>query len=81
MTVRELAEVLNDKCELAMYERNEKECKNKEHELYIARDILCLYIKRDRDFIESHGEKFIIESIETDDSTGDMLFIYYRKEK
>ena len=81
MTVKELAEVLNDRCNLAMYERNKKGRKNKSCELYIPRDILCLYSQADRAFIELHGGKYIIESIETDDSTGDILFIYYRKEK
>lgn len=81
MTVKELAEVLNDRCYLAMYERNKKGRKNKSCELYIPRDILCLYTQSDRAFIELHGGKYIIESIETDDSNGDMLFIYYRREK
>lgn len=81
MTVKELAEVLNDRCYLAMYERNKKGRKNKSNEMYIPRDILCLYAQSDRIFIELHGGKYIIESIETDDSNGDMLFIYYRREK
>lgn len=81
MTVKDLAEVLNDRCYLAMYEKNKKGRKNKSTEMYVPRDILCLYSQADRAFIEMHAGKYIIESIETDDGNGDMLFIYYRKEK
>lgn len=81
MTVKELAEVLNDRCYLAMYERNKGGRKNMINEIYIPRDILCLYSQADRAFIEMHAGKYVIESIETDDTNGDMLFIYYRKEK
>lgn len=81
MTVKELAEVLNDRCSLAMYERSDHAGrKNKRCETYIPRDILCLYSQADRAFIEMHAGKYIIESIETDDADGDILFIYYRKE-
>ena len=64
-----------------MYERNKKGRKNKSDEIYIPKDILCLYSTADRAFIEMNAGKYIIESIETDDANGDMLFIYYRKEK
>lgn len=81
MTVKELAEVLNDRCYIAMYERDKTGRKAKNAERYVPRDVLCLYSDADRAFLEMHGGKYIIEAIETDDGTGDMLYIYYRKEK
>ena len=55
MTVKELAEVLNDRCYIAMYERDKTGRKAKNAERYVPRDVLCLYSDADRAFLEMHG--------------------------